>query len=58
MTQTILQYILYLAIPIALAIPLGIYISKVMGGEKVFLSPVLAPCEGFIYKLLRIDKEQ
>ena len=58
MTQTILQYILYLAIPIALAIPLGIYISKVMGGEKVFLSPVLAPCEGFIYKLLRIDKEK
>ena len=58
MTLTILQYILYLVVPIALAIPLGIYISKVMGGEKVFMSGLLVPCEGFFYKLLHVDKDK
>lgn len=34
--DSIVQYILYLAILVALAIPLGGYISKAMGGQKVF----------------------
>ena len=33
---TIVQYILYLAVLVALAIPLGSYIAKVMKGEKAF----------------------
>jgi len=41
-----------------LAIPLGKYISKVMDGEKVFLSKVLVPVENFIYKIMRIDKKE
>ena len=58
MTNVLLQYGLYLLILIVLAIPLGNYIGKVMNGEKVFLSKLLAPCENAIYKALRIDKEE
>lgn len=56
--NAVLQYGLYLVILVALAIPLGKYISKVMGGEKVFLSKVLVPVENFIYKIMRIDKKE
>ena len=54
----VLQYIFYLALLVALAIPLGKYISKVMNGERVFLSRLLRPCENGIYKLLRIDPKE
>lgn len=47
--NTVLQYILYLAALVALAIPLGGYIKKVMNGEKTFLSRVITPCENGIY---------
>ena len=41
--SAILQYGLYLAILVILAIPLGAYIKKVMDGEKTFLSRILTP---------------
>lgn len=47
--STVLQYVLYLAILVLLAIPLGAYIKKVMEGEKTFLSKVLTPCEKLVY---------
>ena len=56
--NAVLQYGLYLVILMVLAIPLGKYISKVMDGEKVFLSKVLVPVENFIYKIMRIDKKE
>ena len=56
--SAVLQYVLYLVILVALAIPLGKYIGKVMNGEKVFLSGLLVPCEKVIYKALRIDKDE
>ncbi|MBS7130255.1 MULTISPECIES: potassium-transporting ATPase subunit KdpA [Clostridium] len=58
MMNAVLQYGLYLVILMVLAIPLGKYISKVMDGEKVFLSKVLVPVENFIYKIMRIDKKE
>ena len=54
----IIQYVLYLAILVALAVPLGAYIKKVMFGEKTFLSPALTTCENLVYKMMRIDKEE
>lgn len=54
----VLQYVLYLGILVALAIPLGAYIKKVMNGEKTFLSKVLTPCENAVYKILRVDREE
>ena len=55
MTQTILQYVLYLLITAVLAVALGDYIKKVMDNEKTFLSKILNPVEGCIYKIIGID---
>jgi K+-transporting ATPase ATPase A chain len=35
--------------------PLGAYMKKVFDGERTFLSPVLGPIEGWIYRLSGID---
>ena len=56
--NSVLQYALYLIILVVLSIPLGRYISKVMDGERVFLSAVLAPCERGLYRLLRVDSKE
>ncbi|MEG0020204.1 MAG: potassium-transporting ATPase subunit KdpA, partial [Oscillospiraceae bacterium] len=59
MTQTIFQYILYLLILAALAVPLGAYMAKVMNGEKTIFTKILAPMERAIYKLLKVkDNEE
>jgi K+-transporting ATPase ATPase A chain len=54
MSWAILQYILYAFILIGLGIPLGLYMGKVMNGERVFLSRILVPVENAAYKLLRV----
>ena len=56
--STIIQYVLYLAILVVLAIPLGAYIKNVMSGEKTILSKVLTPCENLVYRVMRVDKEE
>ncbi|MEG2500136.1 MAG: potassium-transporting ATPase subunit KdpA [Oscillospiraceae bacterium] len=58
MTQSSFQYILYLLILVVLAYPLGMYIAKVMNGEKTALTKAIAPCEKAIYKLLRIKSNE
>lgn len=58
MSALILEYALYLIVLVALAIPLGMYINKVMSGERVFLSAVLKPCESLIYRVLHINPEE
>lgn len=52
---TLIPYVSYLLLPLMLAVPLGTYISKVMNGEKVFLTKILSPCERAIYRGLGID---
>lgn len=56
--MTVIQYVLYLAILIVLAIPLGSYIKKVMSGEKTILSKVLTPCENLVYRVMQVDNEE
>ena len=58
MSTAILQCILYLGILVALAIPLGAYIGKIMNGEKVFLTRILGPVENFMYRILHIDQKE
>ena len=58
MSNSILQYGLYLLILVLLAIPLGKYIGKVMNGEKVFLSKILMPVENITYKVLKVNKDE
>lgn len=58
MMGTVIQYVLYLALLIVFAVPLGAYIAKVMNGERTFLSGILAPCERFLYKVTGISSEE
>jgi len=54
MNFMILQNALYLILLVVLSIPLGIYMYKVMAGEKVFLTRVIAPVEAGIYKIIGV----
>lgn len=56
--SAVLQYVLYLALVVVLALPLGSYIKKVMDGEKTLFSPILVPCERVVYKILRVKEEE
>ena len=56
--SSVIQYILYLSVLVALAIPLGAYIKKVMNGEKTFLSKILTPCENLIYKIMHVKQDE
>lgn len=56
--NAVLQYVLYVGILVAISVPLGIYMSKVMDGETCIVSRVLGPVERGIYKLLRIDPNE
>lgn len=58
MIGAILQCVLYLVILVVLAIPLGVYIGKVMYGEKTFLSKLCMPCEKMVYKLMRVRSDE
>jgi K+-transporting ATPase ATPase A chain len=49
---------LFVVILSALALPLGGYMAKVYGGERVFLSPLFAGPERLLCKALRVDPER
>jgi len=57
MNFILVQDALFIAILIAVSIPLGLYIANVMDGQKVFLTRFLTPIETLIYRLMGIDKE-
>jgi K+-transporting ATPase ATPase A chain len=50
-----LQAALVFALVCLLVKPLGAYMARVFEGERVFLTPVLAPVERAMYRLARID---
>ncbi|MEG1862347.1 MAG: potassium-transporting ATPase subunit KdpA [Oscillospiraceae bacterium] len=58
MSNAMIQYILYLAILIAAAIPLGTYIEKVMSGSKTLLHNIVSPIEKGVYKLLGVNVQE
>ncbi len=58
MSGEIVQTVLFLAVVVALAIPLGRYIGKIMNGEKVFLSRILEPAENRFYHFLKINPDE
>ncbi|MCX7615531.1 MAG: potassium-transporting ATPase subunit KdpA [Clostridiales bacterium] len=57
MNNIVLQEIVFLLILIGFSIPLGIYITNVMNGQNVFLTPVLSLVEKGIYKWMGIRDE-
>lgn len=58
MSYVVLQDMFYIALLIGISVPLGIYIYKVMTGQKVFLMPVLAPLEKGIYKVMGVKSSE
>lgn len=52
------QDIFYIALLVGLSVPLGIYMHKVMAGERVFLSLVLSPIEKGVYKVMGIRSDE
>ena len=53
-----LQLFLFIAILIALTKPLGVYMERVFDGSRTFLSPLLAPLERLIYKVIGVHPEE
>ena len=50
-----LQFALYFGVMLALMRPLGLYLARVVEGQKTFLDPVLRPVERLLYKSCGID---
>lgn len=50
-----IQIALFCAIVLALVKPLGFYMTRVFGGERTLLSPVLGPVERGLYRVSGID---
>ena len=58
MIDELFEYGVYLALLVALAIPLSAYLNKVMAGQKTVLSRVLVPVENAVYRCIRVDKSE
>ena len=53
-----IQILLFCAVVVALVRPLGWYMTRVFGGERTFLSPVLRPVEIGLYRLGGVDEKR
>ena len=53
-----IQILLYCAIVVAITPALGAYMTRVFGGERTFLSPIMRPVERVIYKIAGVDERQ
>ncbi len=52
------QVAVFFALIIALTKPLGGYMARIFGGQRIFLSALLQPVEHAFYRLLRLDPER
>jgi len=52
------QNLLFLALLLGLAFPLGAYMAQVLQGERTFLHPVLGPLERGLYRLMGVREEE
>ena len=52
------QAILFFAIVVALTKPVGAYMARVFDGQRTFLSPILRPVEGLIYRLCGVREDE
>lgn len=52
------QNLLFLALLLALAPPLGTFMARVLEGERTFLHPLLHPLERALYRLMGVREEE
>ena len=53
-----LQFAIYSVVLLATVRPVGIYLARVLEGERTWLDPVLRPFERLIYKLCGVNAEK
>jgi K+-transporting ATPase ATPase A chain len=53
-----LQFVAFFAVLLLLMRPLGLYIARVVEGEKTFLDPLLRPIERLFYRVCGIQADQ
>lgn len=53
-----LQAIVFFLIVLALTKPLGLYMARVFGGERTWLSPVFAPLEKLVYRICGVREDE
>lgn len=53
-----LQILIFIAIVIALAKPIGLFMTHVFDGERTFLHPLLRPVERLLYRLTGVDEKR
>ncbi|MGA8556760.1 MAG: potassium-transporting ATPase subunit KdpA, partial [Candidatus Acidiferrales bacterium] len=51
------QIIFFIAVILLITKPLGIFMTRVFGGEKTFLDPILRPVERLVYRLIGVDEK-
>ncbi len=54
----IIFILIFFIIVVALAIPLGKYMSRVFTGQRTFMTPLMQPVERFIYRLIGTDENK
>src|SRR5262245_57741399 len=52
------QILLFIAIVVALAKPIGLFMAHVFEGQRTFLHPVLRPVESLLYRLTGVDEKR
>ena len=53
-----LQILVFIALVIALAKPMGVFMTHVFEGQRTFLHPVLRPVERLIYRLTLVEEQR
>jgi len=53
----ILQLALYFVLILLLTKPMGVYMTRVFGGERTLLSPVLVPIERLLYRVFGVNPD-
>ena len=53
-----LQFVIYCLILLATVRPVGVYLARVLEGERTWLDPLLRPFERLIYKLCAVNHEK
>jgi K+-transporting ATPase ATPase A chain len=56
--NSVLQVVIFLVVVLLITKPLGLYLTKVFAGERIWLSPVFVPIERLFYRLSGIDPEE
>jgi K+-transporting ATPase ATPase A chain len=51
------QIVFFILVILLITKPLGVFMTRVFGGEKTFLDPVLRPVEKLVYRLTGVDEK-